>query len=849
MSHEALDSLPVEPSTEAIVEVDSAEAYTVTYVDQIKSSLNFHDNRAWFLAEIFNADFYRSSHGIPLTDSDELFAHYLSTGFQQNLSPSPLIDIKHTRQQLADLIPVDLDENESVMHAWLEFGFESIVPNAWFDEAFYLDLYTDLEGHVEHAFWHFATQGIKENRFPCDSMRQFFNILLTEFDTQQVTVQQFVECIPNEHIGDLLNGNDASELRKLFMAPLYRAQLPQDVQQSDTALFVHFVCIGSQTGLRPSVLFNEEYYLRQLENYIDKRNISKKPDTFSGLAESETTDLQVGLTSPYFHWFYIGRKLDIVPTPLFDSEYYQTVHADIRSSWKNFPFEHYLQNGVTEKFRRISLMFDSAVYLRTAGKTEFDSPLLDYILRGQFLSLSPCHGIALGNVVADNLLQCSKLEKAAIMMKNKLSRLDSGVIAEMIERAKTLEPQIMRPYGVKHIRMAPIFQPEVDLMAVMRKVKGALKQSTYDSIVLIPHCRMAGSARVAGTFTHALNSVKSDETALVVLTDFSQFDRPDWFPDNVDVFDLSSFIEGIPQDARMRALLDLVRGLTPKRIFNINSNLGWHLTNNYGRQISVKTDIYIYLFCWDKDIKGNKGGYPIQWFLPTFDFCKGVFTDSTVLRDELVNRYCMSKKQVSKIVTLHTPSETVDVDYHNALSARSETVGTRRVFWSGRFDRQKRVDILFETARKLPDVEFWVWGKEVLGDSNFDLSTSPPNLKMMGTYQHTDDLPIASCDCFLYTAEWDGLPTILIEIGSRGIPVVASGVGGVVDLINEQTGWPIKDFDNPDTYVSAISEIIDNYPKALERASRLRSHTLSLCNDQAYKEQLESILMLGDAHD
>jgi glycosyltransferase involved in cell wall biosynthesis len=217
----------------------------------------------------------------------------------------------------------------------------------------------------------------------------------------------------------------------------------------------------------------------------------------------------------------------------------------------------------------------------------------------------------------------------------------------------------------------------------------------------------------------------------------------------MDVFDINEHCGDIPHERKLRVLLDIVRGLRPKKLVNINSNLGWHLTKTFGKQLSSWMDIYFYLFCWDRDAKDNKGGYPIQWFLPTFDFCKAVFTDNAALRDELHARYCVTSKQREKIVTLYTPSDTNTVTYTEALAHRAKISGTRRVFWSGRFDKQKRLDVLFATAELMPDVEFLVWGKSVLNDSPVDKNLAPENIRFMGTYSNIDDLPIASCDCFL----------------------------------------------------------------------------------------------------
>ena len=67
----------------------------------------------------------------------------------------------------------------------------------------------------------------------------------------------------------------------------------------------------------------------------------------------------------------------------------------------------------------------------------------------------------------------------------------------------------------------------------------------------------------------------------------------------------------------------------------------------------------------------------------------------------------------------------------------------------------------------------------------------PPNLKIfiedestpvMGTYQNTP------ADLFVHTSSSEGLPFVIMEALSCGLPVLATDVGGVSELVNSATG-------------------------------------------------------------
>jgi len=825
---------------------DKKPADPIEYrVQQITDNLAVEGVPAWFLATVFNASFYQTNSAADLEslDAEALFSDYLTNGIGADVAPSPAVDLDYIRNCLQRQGLISESESIPIMAQWLKLGFDTIAGHAWFDSQKYLEYNSDVAGTVSNTYFHFAIHGIYENRVACEQIKAHINVVHKYFATSKVDMELLFSSIPAGFSEQFLKLETQQVLRNIFMPDLYRAQIGADDTITDDALYSHFLLFGAENQSRPTALFHTHYYQKSLIGYEPRFRDTDELQEFSNLSDKYIDSCKtIGTCSPFFHWFFKGMSLGIVPTPLFNTDHYIYAHRDIKDNWDSHPFMHFIESGVREQSRSMSILFDSNFYTQKMHGLQYDNALLDYTLRGQFQNATPVTGILLHHFEAQEPLKSSVLEEAAIYFAEKTNKLNSGVLSRMVKLATDLEPQVVRPYGTRSVRYAPVFHPEVDIMHNMREIQPKIPAKQYDTIILMPHCRMAGSAKIAGQFTKAMASITNLESILVITTDLSVFDRPDWFPEQVSIFDLSQYIGDMGHERKVRILLDISRGLCPRRIININSNLGWHLTTNYGKQISSWTELYIYLFCWDRDEKGNKGGYPIQWFLPTFDYCTGVFTDSLVLRNELQGRYCVTDAQKNKIVALHTPAENTDANYNETLTHRDKTNGKRRVFWSGRFDNQKRLDILFAIAKRMPDIEFWVWGKTIMKDGGIDIDQAPKNIQHMGVYDSIDDVPIASCDCFLYTAGWDGLPTVLIEVGSRAIPIVASDVGGVGDLINSDTGYPIADYANPDDYCLAINKILSHYPEALEKARQCREHALKLCNEEKYVNTINSMI-------
>jgi glycosyltransferase involved in cell wall biosynthesis len=128
--------------------------------------------------------------------------------------------------------------------------------------------------------------------------------------------------------------------------------------------------------------------------------------------------------------------------------------------------------------------------------------------------------------------------------------------------------------------------------------------------------------------------------------------------------------------------------------------------------------------------------------------------------------------------------------------------------WAGRLDYQKRVDVLNAIAEACADedFEFHAYGRRVL-DRDTPIPHGP-HLTFHGPYDGFESLPAHEFDVFLYTSQWDGLPNALQEAMARGLVVVASGAGGVKELIRPaETGYLIEPFDDEQAFVSALRAI------------------------------------------
>lgn len=91
--------------------------------------------------------------------------------------------------------------------------------------------------------------------------------------------------------------------------------------------------------------------------------------------------------------------------------------------------------------------------------------------------------------------------------------------------------------------------------------------------------------------------------------------------------------------------------------------------------------------------------------------------------------------------------------------------------------------------------------------------------------QRNEAIPLFcnAADAMVLPSHAEGMPTVLVEAGAAGLPVIASNVGGIPELLGEDRGVLIQPKSAADIVQAAI-ELMDEPMASLEQAARLRSY-------------------------
>lgn len=410
----------------------------------------------------------------------------------------------------------------------------------------------------------------------------------------------------------------------------------------------------------------------------------------------------------------------------------------------------------------------------------------------------------------------------------------SAEMYALVADAARIDPEVGSLNGYEPGFLSPWHDGEYRLF---RKAAELIPPGPYDHIVLVPFGKLGGADLVAGILSAAL---AQRGRTLILRTDLSDWDRPDWYPETAPAIDIS--VPFAQLSDRPRALYLLLRQIGARQVWNVNSRLGFDMLALYGERLALQSKLHAYYFCADRDPAGNEVGYPIWYFANVLPHLTAALCDSAYLAGTLRQRYSLPANLAARVVTVYTPARTPVSDM--ALVDRQfegRAIRKRgRVLWGGRLDRQKRFDLVVALARAMPDVDFEAWGKAVL-DTPPDLSTLPANLRLNAPFTDYAELPLQDADGWLYTSEWDGLPTILIELGALGMPIVASAVGGVPELIDDGTGWPVDPQTGPEGYEAALRSMLADPQARRSRAAALQRRIAERHSGAAYTQAVAEI--------
>ena len=162
--------------------------------------------------------------------------------------------------------------------------------------------------------------------------------------------------------------------------------------------------------------------------------------------------------------------------------------------------------------------------------------------------------------------------------------------------------------------------------------------------------------------------------------------------------------------------------------------------------------------------------------------------------------------------------------------ARLRGAGRKRILHVGKFDRNKSQDVLLAAFQLLLDRQLDCT-LTMIGADGPELEqvrrAAEPfgeRVRVLVDIDH-ERVPayMADADLFVLPSRAEAFGIVLIEAGAAGLPVVATNVGGIPEIITHSATGLLVEPDDPRALADAMARVLGNNELAASLASRLRA--------------------------
>ena len=186
------------------------------------------------------------------------------------------------------------------------------------------------------------------------------------------------------------------------------------------------------------------------------------------------------------------------------------------------------------------------------------------------------------------------------------------------------------------------------------------------------------------------------------------------------------------------------------------------------------------------------------------------------------------------IERLHFLPNVVDCDQFRPGPPKEN--GPVRLLTVGRLGKEKRVDrflsLLSHLRKRSPQLQF---EGEIIGDGPLrprleqqarDLGLIPGVVRFRGAVADMATV-YKDANVLVHTSDHEGTPNVLLEAMASGLPVVATRVGGVAEIIKHgETGYLVE-VGNDDALLLALLKVVGDENLRRACATRAREHVVA----------------------
>ena len=196
---------------------------------------------------------------------------------------------------------------------------------------------------------------------------------------------------------------------------------------------------------------------------------------------------------------------------------------------------------------------------------------------------------------------------------------------------------------------------------------------------------------------------------------------------------------------------------------------------------------------------------------------------SNAIKDEILK---VAPNAAVEIIPSAFTNAVVDKEKLNAIKKRFEgkyLIGNVGALDDGHKGQSYLIEAAKELEKSHPDIHFIFVGS---GQDEEKLKTQAQgvtNVTFEGFVDNVNDY-ISSFDLFVFPSNNEGLGSILLDVMQLNVPIIASGVGGIVDIIQDQQNGLLTPPRDPQSIKESILSLYNDKEKAVSLAKNAKNN-------------------------
>lgn len=335
-----------------------------------------------------------------------------------------------------------------------------------------------------------------------------------------------------------------------------------------------------------------------------------------------------------------------------------------------------------------------------------------------------------------------------------------------------------------------------------------------DYIFIVPWIVAGGADKVLLNYITALRQVHPKWKITVITTSEDQNTWQSRLPDEVNLLGFGKVMAKIPDEyCKDMVMTRLLIQLQCKKVHIINAVYGYEWVQRHLELAKTQFEIYVSLFADGQFTDGTGGwwGYGDPYLARIYTAIKKAFTDNQNYIDKLIKMNAFDSK---KMLAIYQPVKIPTTQHKIRTTFKDDKL---KILWASRIVASKNPELVVRIAQKLDPEKYQldVFGRFDEDYTDFHFPENIATLNYKGEFDGFDSLPVDDYDVLLYTSYSDGMPNVVLEAAAAGLPIIASNVGGVSNLIkNNETGFLVDEIEDEDMYIEILEKIREN-PKSL----------------------------------